>query len=1329
MATYYTPDTQRETPERRDAVSRWLAQGITLNWYTLAFVLIFVAAIFTRFYALGDRVMSHDESLHTYYSWELFTGRGFIHTPMMHGPVLFHVTALMYFLFGDNDFTARLYPAILGVMMVMFPLLFRRWLGRIGALLASFMILISPLLLYHHRYIREDTPSIFFTIVMVWCTFMYIDGPLHLRRKARWLYIFSAALLLSLASKESGFMYVAVFGLFMTIYWVARLVQHFRRIPMKTFFYYIIMPAMLAGVFALIMYIVLSIGLANYATLEGRVEYILNSFRGLAEGTINADGVISTSLDFNVTIGWTLLALAGALSVIIGTAIWAFRKGVARLRWREILLFTVVTLSFSAALIVFEEVSKVPSRDEALAGDPENDVIDTTAESSLPIIATWVIAGVVVAGSVVAARRGWIRTLYRFPEFDIMLLMGSLILPWMVGLVLTATGASPVDYSPAGIWRAVLVIIPLSAIAIAMGVAWHWKRWLISAAVFYTLFVFFYTTMFTNPMGLATGMIGSLGYWLEQQGVRRGSQPQYYYQLIIMPTYEYLPIIGTFIAMLAGMTRFWTFRRERVEQRAALSSGTMDAASADENVTAESALETPAARRQLWQTGRLRTMSFILFTSWWAVYNFLAYTLAGEKMPWLGTHLTLPMIFVTAWYFGGVFERTDWARFRQRGWLYLLLLPLLAIAIFQAVAPFLLGESPFAGLTQDNLSRLSNWLGVLAVVVIAAWLIYQVTRRAGWKHLRYMVGVAAFIFLSVLTFRTAWTASFINYDYATEYLVYAHGAPGIKQMMEQIEELSRRTAGGMNMRFAWGGNSWPVTWYFRDLTNDVFFGGNPSPDFLRDAVAVYASHDIRSRVEPLLEDRYYRFEYMRMWWPSWNYFNLNAQRAANALDFSPTNTQAAEIRRGIWDIFWSRDYARYGQAVGEDFSVENWNPGERLYFYVRRDIAQQVWNLGVGGGEALTGTTPEQVTVAATSVCTENWLPLTALRQFDPPTNELALTHPLDITVATDGLVYVAEEFANRVSIYNPDGTYVGAINGTMGGQGFQRPNGVALAADGSLYIADTWNYRIGEYHTTGEFLRGWGQPGQFGETAQTIPTDGFWGPRDVAVDVDGNVYVSDTGNKRIRVYTATGEHLRDIGSFGRNIGQLDEPSGIAISPDGRLYVADTWNQRISVFSLDGTPLFTFPVRGWLENLGNRPYLALDPVRSILYVTDPDAGRVLVYDTQGNCLGSFGQPTDRAIGLTDFQTVGGIAVGPDGVVYVSDSEAGRILQFPPFTDYAATIPQDPAVSGALEQLIVGLGDESEGAESGEMIEGMVDSMLSAPVEATEEVTPEVTAAE
>src|SRR5260370_18374613 len=112
--------------------------------------------------------------------------------PLMHGRLLFHMTELMYFLFGDSDFTARLYPAILGIIMVFMPLLlFKRWLGKIGAAIASVLLLISPFVLYHNRYIREDTPSIFFTLIMVYGIFAYING---LRpRQMRWLMLLSAA--------------------------------------------------------------------------------------------------------------------------------------------------------------------------------------------------------------------------------------------------------------------------------------------------------------------------------------------------------------------------------------------------------------------------------------------------------------------------------------------------------------------------------------------------------------------------------------------------------------------------------------------------------------------------------------------------------------------------------------------------------------------------------------------------------------------------------------------------------------------------------------------------------------------------------------------------------------------------------------------------------------------------------------------------------------------------------------------------------------------------------------------------------------------------------
>jgi DNA-binding beta-propeller fold protein YncE len=275
------------------------------------------------------------------------------------------------------------------------------------------------------------------------------------------------------------------------------------------------------------------------------------------------------------------------------------------------------------------------------------------------------------------------------------------------------------------------------------------------------------------------------------------------------------------------------------------------------------------------------------------------------------------------------------------------------------------------------------------------------------------------------------------------------------------------------------------------------------------------------------------------------------------------------------------------------------------------------------------------------------------------------LNRPLGMAIGADGNLYVAEEGNNRVQVFNTGGEALRLIAPTESPNVFVRPNGVDVAADGSVVVADTWNFRVQVLSPEGELRNVWGERGEYGPAAVTEPIYGFWGPRAVTVDDEGRIYVADTGNKRVRVYTETGAYVRDIGGAGTSVGQLEEPVGLAIHPDGRLFVADTWNRRISVFSLDGTPLTTFPVRAWYDEQGNRPYLALDVERNRLYVTDPDAGRVLVYDTAGNCLGSFGQASREAPGANQFSTVGGIAVDPrDGSVYVADAGSGRILKFP-----------------------------------------------------------------
>ena len=99
-------------------------------------------------------------------------------------------------------------------------------------------------------------------------------------------------------------------------------------------------------------------------------------------------------------------------------------------------------------------------------------------------------------------------------------------------------------------------------------------------------------------------------------------------------------------------------------------------------------------------------------------------------------------------------------------------------------------------------------------------------------------------------------ASFVNYDLPTEFLVYAHAAPAIKWVLDDIEEMSLRMTDGKELKFAYDNEvSWPYSWYFRDYPSAVFVGENPTVQNLDDAIFVVVGDGNRGKVEPILEDR------------------------------------------------------------------------------------------------------------------------------------------------------------------------------------------------------------------------------------------------------------------------------------------------------------------------------------------------------------------------------------------------------------------------------------------------------------------------------------------
>jgi uncharacterized protein (TIGR03663 family) len=188
---------------------------------TLLVTIILILAVFSRFYMLGDRVMSHDELNHVIPYYEITQGIVYAHSPVTHGPFQFHILALSYFLFGDTDFTSRIPAALFSIATVIFVLFgFRKFLGRTGALIAGFLFTISPYMLFYGRYTRNEAFVALYGVVTLFAVLKYLqDG------KVISLYLIGIATAMHFITKETNYIYAAQLLIFLAFLFMERISQ------------------------------------------------------------------------------------------------------------------------------------------------------------------------------------------------------------------------------------------------------------------------------------------------------------------------------------------------------------------------------------------------------------------------------------------------------------------------------------------------------------------------------------------------------------------------------------------------------------------------------------------------------------------------------------------------------------------------------------------------------------------------------------------------------------------------------------------------------------------------------------------------------------------------------------------------------------------------------------------------------------------------------------------------------------------------------------------------------------------------------------------------
>ena len=284
------------------------------------------------------------------------------------------------------------------------------------------------------------------------------------------------------------------------------------------------------------------------------------------------------------------------------------------------------------------------------------------------------------------------------------------------------------------------------------------------------------------------------------------------------------------------------------------------------------------------------------------------------------------------------------------------------------------------------------------------------------------------------------------------------------------------------------------------------------------------------------------------------------------------------------------------------------------------------------------------------------------------------LTFLTSITGDSDGKIYISDLSNNRVQVYDSSGDFVRTY-GTfrepyqVDNLRLNSPTGVAVGPDGSIIVNESEGHRLVKMDANGNQLWDVGHAGVYGDDDDHFGQ--FWGGMEgnPAVNADNKIFMSDSPNNRVKVYDYSGNLLQSYGSWGEANHEFNWPTYIAVSPvNGDIYVTDTGNHRVQVFNANLVYKATIGITGQPGN-DNQHFawplgIAID-AEGFIYVGDNNNFRIqkcALNETNYSCQTLIGESSE-------YQSVygqvmpSGVAVDMDGRIYVTESWENRVQVF------------------------------------------------------------------